>query len=95
MKFSSSLSWLLRALLFVAVLTFALMNTDPVLLRFLPGKPWEVPMIVALLLSFALGAAFGVLACLPRLLRQRLEVQKLKREQRSAGRQTPPPPDAG
>jgi len=95
MKFSNSLSWLLRALLFVAVLTFALMNTDPVLLRFLPGKPWEVPMIVALLLFFALGAAFGVLACLPRLFRQRREIHKLKREHQSATRQTLPPPEVG
>lgn len=95
MKFSNSLSWLLRALLFVAVLAFALMNTDPVLLRFLPGKPWEVPMIVALLLFFALGAAFGVLACLPRLFRQRREIHKLKREHQSAARQTLPPPEAG
>jgi len=92
MKFSNSLSWLLRALLFIAVLTFALMNTDPVAVRFLPGKPWAVPMIVALLLFFALGAAFGVLACLPRLFRLRREVQKLKRDRRSAGEHTLPPP---
>jgi uncharacterized integral membrane protein len=95
MKFSSSLSWLFRAVLFIAVLTFALMNTQTVSLLFIPGKPWEVPMIVALLLFFALGAAFGVLACLPRLFRQRHEIQKLKREHRPAGRQTLPPPDAG
>ena len=95
MKFSSSLSWLLRGLLFVAVLALALMNMDPVVLRFFFGQTWQLPMIVALLLVFALGAAFGVLACLSRLFRQRREIQKLKRELRPAATQTPPPADAG
>jgi lipopolysaccharide assembly protein A len=95
MKFSSSLSWLLRGLLFVAVLALALMNMDPVVLRFFFGQTWQLPMIVALLLVFALGAAFGVLACLSRLFRQRREIQRLKRELRPAVKQTLPPPDAG
>jgi putative membrane protein len=95
MNFSNSLSWFFRVVLFIVVLTFALMNTQTVSLLFLPGKPWEVPMIVALLLFFALGAAFGVLACLPRLFRQRREIHKLKREHQSAAKQTLPPPEAG
>jgi len=92
MKISSSLSWLLRALLFLVVLALALINMDPVVLRFFFGQTWQLPMIVALLLFFALGAAFGVLACLPRLFRQRRDIQKLKRDLRSAGEQTLLPP---
>jgi len=92
MKISSSLSWLLRALLFLAVLALALINMDPVVLRFFFGQTWQLPMIVALLVFFALGAALGVLACLPRLFRLRREVQKLKRDRRSAGEHTLPPP---
>ena len=91
MKLITHLSWLLRALLFLAVFAFALMNTDPVRLRFFLGQTWETPMILALLLFFAFGAAIGVLACLPRLLAQRREIQKLERELRAAGNHSLPP----
>jgi uncharacterized integral membrane protein len=67
------------------------MNTDPVTLRFFLGRTWETPMILALLLFFAFGAAIGVLACLSRLLGQRREIQKLERELRAAGNHTLPP----
>ena len=91
MKLITHLSWLLRALLFLAVFAFALMNTDLVKLRFFLGQSWETPMIVALLLSFACGAGIGVLACLARLLGQRREIQRLERELRAAGNRTVPP----
>jgi len=91
MKLITHLSWLLRALLFLAVFAFALMNTDAVKLRFFLGQSWETPMIVALLLSFACGAGIGVLACLSRLLGQRRQIQKLERELRSASGPTLPP----
>ena len=38
MKLITHLSWLLRALLFLAVFAFALMNTGPVTLRFFLGQ---------------------------------------------------------
>ena len=46
MKLITHLSWLLRVLLFLAVFAFALMNTDPVTLRFFLGWTWETPMIL-------------------------------------------------
>ena len=91
MKLITHLSWLLRVLLFLALFAFALMNTDPVTLRFFLGRTWEIPMILALLLFFAFGAAIGVLACLSRLLGQRRKIQKLERELRAAGNHTLPP----
>jgi putative membrane protein len=91
MKLITHLSWFLRALLFLALFAFALMNTDPVKLRFFLGQTWETPMIVALLVFFAFGAAIGILACLSRLLGQRREIQKLERELRAAGNQALPP----
>src|SRR2546429_386929 len=66
MKLITHLSWLLRALLFLAVFAFALMNTDAVKLRFFLGQTWETPMIVALLVSFACGPGRGATACLSR-----------------------------
>jgi len=91
MKLITHLSWLLRALLFLAVFAFALMNTDAVKLRFFLGQTWETPMIVALLVSFACGAGIGVLACLSRLLGQRREIQKLERELQAASGPGAPP----
>jgi len=93
MRFIKPLSWLLRALLFLAIFAFALMNTDTVRLRFFLGQAWETPMIVVLLLFFAFGVAIGVLACLARLLGQRREIQKLQRALRAGGDRTlfPPP----
>jgi lipopolysaccharide assembly protein A len=85
------LSWLLRALLFLLIFAFALMNTDTVKLRFFLGQAWETPIIVVMLLFFALGAAVGVLACLSRLLGQRREIQRLQRALRAGGREPPQP----
>jgi uncharacterized integral membrane protein len=91
MRFIRQLSWLLRALLFLAIFAFALMNTDTVKLRFFLGSIWETPMIVALLLFFACGAAVGVLACTSRLLGQRREIQRLQRALRAGESRGAPP----
>jgi lipopolysaccharide assembly protein A len=92
MRLIKPLSWFLRALLFLAIFAFALMNTDTVRLRFFLGQAWETPMIVVLLLFFALGVAVGVLACVSRLLGQRRELQKLRRALRAGGDREPPQP---
>jgi len=91
MNLINKLSWLLRGILFLAIFLLALMNTDPVTLRFFLGKTWETPMVLALLVFLALGAALGVLACLPRVFRQRHEIAKLRRELSAAGDRVAPP----
>jgi len=91
MKFVTHLSWLLRGILFLAIFLLALMNTDVVTLRFFLGKTWETPMVLALLVFLILGAVLGVLACLPRVFRQRHEIAKLKRELSAAGDRIAPP----
>ncbi|HEX9192256.1 MAG TPA: LapA family protein [Burkholderiales bacterium] len=95
MKIVTYLSWLLRGLIFLALLLFALKNTDPVTLHLFLGETWQMPLILVLLAFFALGTALGVLACLARLLRQRLEIIGLKRGLRpkSPVDWTPPPPE--
>jgi uncharacterized integral membrane protein len=92
MRFIKPLSWLLRALLFLAIFGFALMNTDTVRVRFFLGQAWETPMIVVLLLFFVFGAVIGVLACLSRLLGQRREIQKLQRALRAGDKREPQQP---
>ena len=91
MRFIRQLSWVLRALLFLVIFVFALMNTQTVTLRFFLGKAWEMPMILVLLLFFALGAAIGILACVSRLLGQKREIQKLQRALRAGTERDAPP----
>jgi len=50
-----------------------------------------MPMILALLLFFAFGAAAGVLACVSRLLGQRREIQRLQRALRAGADRAAPP----
>jgi len=92
MRFIRQLSWVLRALLFLVIFAFALVNTQTVSVRLFLGQTWEMPMILALLLFFALGAAIGILACVSRKLGQLREIQKLSRALRAGDRAAPPQP---
>ncbi len=76
------LNWLLRAVVFLILLGFALKNDQPVVLRFFFGYEWQSSLIVALLLFFAVGAGVGMLAILGNVIRQRREIAALKRELR-------------
>ena len=65
------LSWLLRAILFVLLLVFALQNQHTVELHGLFGTRWTGPLVWVLCGSLLLGAALGVLAMLPWVWRSR------------------------
>ena len=95
-KLLSILSWILRALLFLALFLFAIKNTETVTLRFWFDQTWQVPLVLLLLAFLASGALLGVLACLARMFRQRREIARLKRELRLRiqARTVMPPPDA-
>lgn len=80
------LSWILKLALFVAALGFALFNTAPVDLHFFGSAvSWSAPLVIFLLLFFAAGAAFGLLAVVPTLFRQRRELGRLRRELKLIG----------
>lgn len=76
------LAWLFRVALFLVMLGFALSNTDTATLRFfgIPQFEWRAPLVLLLLVFFAAGALMGVLAVVPKVLRQRREVGRLRRE---------------
>lgn len=76
------LIWLLRAFLFLLLLSFAVKNDQPVVLRYFFGYEWHASLVLVLLLFFAAGAAVGMLALLSNLLRQRKELAALKNELR-------------
>lgn len=85
------LSWLLRIVLFVALLGFALKNDDPVVLRYFFGYEWETPLVVALLSLFALGMLFGVLAMLQPWFHLRGELARTRRALQTAPEPPAPP----
>ncbi len=76
------LIWLLRGVLFLLLLGFAVKNDQPVTLRYFFGYEWQSSLVVALLLFFAVGVAIGILALMGNLLQQRREIANLKRELR-------------
>ncbi|MEO6422081.1 MAG: LapA family protein [Candidatus Nitrotoga sp.] len=74
--------WLLRAVLFLIFLGFAMKNDQPVVLHYFSGYKWQTSLILILLLFFAVGVSVGVLAVLGNIFRQRREIAILKHELR-------------
>jgi len=75
------LVWALRLLVFIAVLMFALKNTDPVAVKFYADYVvQDVPLIVVMLVVFVAGALFGLLLTVPAAMRRRREAMRLRRE---------------
>jgi len=88
--------WIIRLLLFVVVLTFAVKNTELVTVRYYLGAQWEAPLIFVLLIAFCAGALVGMMTGLGQLFRQRRQIGGLKRELRSRQPQAAHPvPPAG
>lgn len=75
------LIWSLRIALFLLLFGFAVKNADTVTLHYYLGYEWQAPLVLILLLFFALGAAIGVLSCLGNLFRQKREIAALKKKQ--------------
>ena len=74
------INWFIRAVIFIALLGFAVKNDQEVTLRYFFGYEWQAPLVFVLLTFFAAGAAIGVLAMLVNVLRQRREISRLKRD---------------
>ena len=91
------LRWILLPLLFLFFVTLAVKNTEVVPIRYFLGKEWRAPLILVLLVFFAVGAALGFFAALPTIVRQRRQISARKRElevQSLPPGAAPPPPPA-
>jgi lipopolysaccharide assembly protein A len=82
-------TWTIRLLVFVLLVAFGAKNVEPVTLRFYFGLEMATPLILALFAAFAVGAFFGVVSLLGRVLRQRREIARL-RSRTSPVEATPP-----
>jgi len=74
------LKWILRAAIFFALLAFALNNQQDVTVNFFFGRVWTAPMVLVVLAAFTLGLGAGVLAMLPRWLKQRRAARQARRQ---------------
>lgn len=72
--------WILKGLLFILLLGFAVRNSEVVTLRYYLGYEWQAPLVLVILTFFAAGAAVGVAACMGYLFRQRRELTALRKE---------------
>jgi uncharacterized integral membrane protein len=70
------LQWTLKAAIFFILLAFALNNQEDVSVHFIWGLQWRAPMVLVLLIVFALGVVVGVLGMVPRWWRQRRLARK-------------------
>ena len=74
------LSWIIKLALFILILSFALVNTDSVTVRYYFDYRWEAPLVLVLLVTVCIGAVAGLLVGLLQMLRLRREIAALKRE---------------
>jgi putative membrane protein len=71
--------WILRFLIVLVLVWFAVKNAQPVVLNGFPGQTLEAPLVFVLLVVFIGGVVIGLLAWIPTVVRQRREIGKLRR----------------
>jgi len=75
-----ALVWILRLLIVVVLVWFAVKNAQVVTLYGLPEQSWQAPLVFVLLVAFVAGVLIGLLAWLPTVFRLRREVSRLERK---------------
>ena len=73
------LSWLLKAAIFFTLFAFALNNQQAVGVNFFFGTTWTAPLVLVVLVTFAIGLALGILLMVPRWWRSRAVAPALRR----------------
>jgi uncharacterized integral membrane protein len=76
------LGWLIKGVIFILLLGFALKNSEQVTVHYYLDYVWEAPLVLVLLGFFAIGAITGLLAIMPHLIRQRRELGRLRKSAR-------------
>jgi lipopolysaccharide assembly protein A len=79
------LRWVIGSTLFLALLFLSLQNSELVTLKFYHWWSWQAPLIFIVLLSFAIGAAAGLLAGAVRSARLKRQLNRVRRERLRSG----------
>jgi lipopolysaccharide assembly protein A len=74
-----ALVWILRFLIVVVLVWFAVKNSQEVVLNGLPDQALKAPLVFVLLVVFVAGVVIGLLAWIPTVVRQRRELARLRR----------------
>ena len=74
-----ALLWILRFVIVVVLVWFAVKNAQMVTLHGLPEQQLQAPLVFVLLVAFIAGVVIGLLAWIPTVVRQRREIGRLKR----------------
>ena len=71
--------WILRFVIVVVLVWFAVKNAQVVTIYGLPGQEWQAPFVFILLVVFIAGMIIGLLAWVPTVVRQRREIGRLNK----------------
>ena len=71
--------WILRFVIVVILVWFAVKNAQVVTIYGLPEQQWQAPLVFILLIVFVAGMLIGLLAWVPTVVRQRREIARLKK----------------
>lgn len=82
MKMMRYFSWVLRIVLFLLLLGFAVKNSEMVTLRYYLGYEWQAPLVLIILVFLLVGVVIGVAANLGFVFKQKREILGLKKELR-------------
>ena len=74
-----TLVWILRFVIVVVLVWFAVKNAQVITIYGLPGQEWPAPLVFVLFIVFVAGMLIGLLAWVPTVVRQRREIGRLKR----------------
>ena len=91
------LIFLFRVFLFLALFAFAMNNLQPATVNWFFSYAWTAPLVIIVLIAFACGAVFGVLAMTPSWWRHRRAARRLDTPAAAAAPPAPagaPAPDA-
>lgn len=74
------LMWFVRIVLFLLLLGFTVRNVETVTLHYYFSYQWHAPLVLIILLFFAVGVAVGVGSCLGKIFRQRREIAAYRKK---------------
>lgn len=87
-------SWLIKLIIFLALLGFAINNSDPTKIRYFFGYAWTAPLVLILAAFFVGGVMVGLLFAFRTIFRQRRQIQSLKKELKLQANTVPTPAPA-
>lgn len=74
-----ALVWIVRFLIVVVLIWFAVKNAQLITIHGLPEQSWQAPLVFVLLVVFVAGVVIGLLAWVPTVVRQRRELARMRR----------------